>query len=239
MKCLMSLLMFVIFTAVASMQAQTPDRSHLQEKIMSLRSELKSYEDQHLSPSPADIEAHADFLSQPQTGLIRLMPREVFDKPEKMTVRGGGAYYSFTRLTHEYGYGSDIELSRDEFSVGFAGANYGMIAVLSDATVDSVTLGHPAAQYLAAHKPPFKLADARVEQRRTSEGIIENGFSYRRRAPAVVGQTYILRSIGYDTSDVLVCFQALRKDEDGSWILAWRLLREYEKPKLERVTEEK
>jgi len=109
-------------------------------------------------------------------GLIRLLPREIFDKPERMTVRGGGAYYSFTRLTHEYGYGSDIELSRDEFSVGFAGADYGMITVLDDATIDSVTLDHPAAQFLAAHKPPVKLTDARVEQKLTSEGVTSDGF---------------------------------------------------------------
>ena len=221
------------------MQAQTLDRSQLQGKIIALRSELKSYEDQLLSPSPADLEAHAEFLGQPQTGLIRLLPREVFDKPEKMTIRGGGAYYSFTRLKHEYGYGSDLELSRDEFSVGFAGADYGMIAVLNDASIDSVTLGHPAAQFLAAHKPPVNIADARVEYRRIGEGTIVNGVTYKSRAPVIAGKTYLLRSINYDTSDVLVCFQAIRKDEDGSWILAWRLLKEYEKPMLARVTEEK
>jgi len=239
MKCLLSLLMFLIFSANASMQAQTLDRSQLQGKIIALRSELKSYEDQLLSPSPADLEAHAEFLGQPQTGLIRLLPREVFDKPEKMTIRGGGAYYSFTRLKHEYGYGSDLELSRDEFSVGFAGADYGMIAVLNDASIDSVTLGHPAAQFLAAHKPPVNIADARVEYRRIGEGTIVNGVTYKSRAPVIAGKTYLLRSINYDTSDVLVCFQAIRKDEDGSWILAWRLLKEYEKPMLARVTEEK
>src|SRR5262245_8990846 len=239
MKCLLSLLMFLIFSANPSMQAQTLDRSQLLGKIMALRSELKSYEDQLLSPSPADMEAHADFLGQPQTGLIRLLPREVFDKPEKMTIRGGGAYYSFTRLTHEYGYGSDIHLYRDEFSVGFAGANYGMIAVLDDASIDSVTVSHPVAQYLAAHKPPVNLADARVEQRRTGEGVIANGITYKRSGPAIVGKTYLLRSIDYDRSDVLVCLQAIRKDEDGSLILAWRLLKEYEKPMLARVTEEK
>ena len=239
MKCLLSLLTFVIFTACVSVQAQTSDRSQLQDKIMTLRNELKSYEDQFLSPSPADVEANAKFLGKPQTGLIRLLPREIFDKPEKMTVRGGGAYYSFKRLTHAYGYGSDLELSRDEFSVGFAGADYGMIAVLDDATIDSVTLDHPAAQYLATHKPPVKLTDARAEQRRSSEGIIANENAYRRRAQAVVGKAYLLRSINYGTSDVLVCFQAMRKDDDGSWILAWRLLKEYEKPTLEQVTEEK
>ena len=238
MKCLLGFLAFVIFTANTSVKAQTPDRSQLQSKLMALRSEIKSYEDQLLAPSPADLEAYADFLSQPQTGLIRLLPREVFDKREKMTMSGGGAYYSFARLVHDYGYGSDIELSQDEFSVGFAGADYGMIAVLNDATVDSVTLAHPAAAYLASYKPAVKLPDARVEQRRTGEGIIANEVTYKSRAAAVVGKAYLLRSIDYDRSDLLVCFQTIRKDEDGSWILAWKLLKKFETPMLERVTAE-
>ena len=238
MKCLLSILAFVIFTANASVKAQTPDRSQLQSKLMALRSEIKSYEDQFLAPSPADFEAYTEFLGQPQTGLIRLLPREVFDKPERMTISGGGAFYSFARLVHNYGYGSDIALSQDQFSVGFAGANYGMIAVLNDATVDSVTFAHPAVAYLAAYKPAVKLPDARVEQRRTGEGIIANEVTYKRSVPAIVGKAYLLRSIDYDRSDLLVCFQAIRKDEDGSWILAWKLLKKFETPKLERVTEE-
>ena len=116
---------------------------------------------------------------------------------------------------------------------------YGMIAVLDNASIESVTLSHPAAEYLAAHIPPVKLTDARVMQRRAGEGIIENGIAYKSRIPAVVGKTYLLRSIDYEQSDVLVCFQAIRKDEDGSWILAWRMLKKFEKPALERVTEEK
>ncbi len=114
-----------------------------------------------------------------------------------------------------------------------------MITVLDAATIESVTMDHPVARYLAAHKPPVKLLDARVEQKRTREGITSDGVFYSRRAPAIVGKTYLLRSIDYDTSDVLVCFQARRKDDDGSWILAWRVLEEYEKPTLERATEEK
>ena len=85
MKYLLSLLTFIILSTSTSLWAQTPDRSQLQDKIRALRSELKSYEDQLLSPSPADMEADANFLGRPQSRLIRLLPREIFDKPERIT----------------------------------------------------------------------------------------------------------------------------------------------------------
>src|SRR5688500_19437286 len=66
-------------------------------------------EDRRLLAVPREErELHADFLSQSDTGLIRLLPRGVYDK--QLSLRGGGAYYSFDVRTHEYNYGSDIQL---------------------------------------------------------------------------------------------------------------------------------
>jgi hypothetical protein len=71
----------------------------------------------------------------------------------RLTIRGGGAYYSFTRLTHEYGLGSDIELqpvptndfvappiAEYDFLTGFAGADYGFIVTLGNVPLEKVTL---------------------------------------------------------------------------------------------------
>ena len=103
--------------------AQSSTRAQLRSEIEHLRSELNAKEAQLLAPTPSDERDFADLLSQPDPGLIRLLPREASDGQDKLTVRGGGAYYSFSRLTHEYGYGSDIEFANGEFSVGFAGAD--------------------------------------------------------------------------------------------------------------------
>ena len=43
------------------------------------RAELAKLETQFLSPSAEDRAAYAEFLTQPNTGLIRLLPREKFD----------------------------------------------------------------------------------------------------------------------------------------------------------------
>src|SRR5258708_2899880 len=68
-----------------------------------------------LAPSETDRLAFADFLKSANSGLIRLMPRELYDNPRvetnhRVPMSGGGAYYSFAWLRHLYGYGSDIEL---------------------------------------------------------------------------------------------------------------------------------
>ena len=54
------------------------------------------------------------------------------------------------------------------------------------------------------------------------------------RLPVAVNGTYLLRSIDYSTSDVLVAFKVVRKDSDGSVILAWKLLKKYPVPQLAR-----
>src|SRR5258705_11535960 len=93
-----------LLVAVSSLIAfsQTPSRAEILNDIETKRAELAKLETQFLSPSAEDRSAYAEFLSQPGTGLIRLLPREKFDStPTKsvMTIRGGGAYYLFFRPT--------------------------------------------------------------------------------------------------------------------------------------------
>jgi uncharacterized protein (TIGR03437 family) len=226
--------------------AQPVDRAQLLNEIIALQNQIKNTTDPgqlaalqeqlrtkeaiFLSPAQEDFAAHADFLKQPDTGLIRIMPREGFDGT--LSTRGGGAYYSFIRLTHEYGYGSDLELQRGEFSVGFAGADFGFLVSLGVAELGSVTLEHPGVKYLATFASPTSEPEAREQQRRSSAGFQENGIFYRRRVAATVGATYAVRSVGYRGSDALIAFRATRQDNDGSLILVWKLLKWFPTPQL-------
>ncbi len=228
------LLFGFLFISSTSVWAQSTDRDTLLREIESLRSQLKTHEDTLLAPSPEDYTAFADFLRQSNTGLIRLLPREEYDTKNKLTIRGGGAYYSFTRLTHEYGYGSDISLEMGNLSVGFAGTDYGLLANLGDISIDSLTLDTPSVQVLVSYTPPTSEPQARIEKQRSHEGLQVEKISYKKRLPVVVNSTYLLRSISYGDSDVLVVFRVVRKDADGSLVLAWKLLKQYEIPKLER-----
>src|SRR5688572_5987538 len=94
-----------------------------------------------LAPSTEDRIAFTTFLRGDNTGLIRLLPREVYNrgsyrKEKELKIPGGGAYYSFANLTHAYGRGSDIELQNNNLSVGFAGADYGTLTNIGDTPLE-------------------------------------------------------------------------------------------------------
>lgn len=220
--------------------AQSASREDLLKEIRAKRADLQQLEREFLAPTAEDRGAYAEFLSQPDTGLIRLLPREVYDSEtykknnKTLTMRGGGAYYSFTRLTHEYGFGSDIELDSGHLLVGFAGADYGILVNLGDVTLNELTIEDPRLRYMSGYAPPSKEPDARLEALRFRSGVAVDDVRYQSRLPVAVNDTYLLRSIDYLDSDVLVAFKVVRKDSDGSVILAWKLLKKYPVPQLAR-----
>jgi hypothetical protein len=231
MKCLiktLSLLVIVLALSSINVSAQSASREELLREAESRREELISLEKKLLVPSDEDRAAYAAFLRQPDTGIIRLIPRE-----NKLTI--GGSFYSFSRLTHDYGYGSDISLEQDSLSVGFAGADFGMLTNLGDVPLEDVVLEQPTLRFLASYEPPHREPDARLEQRRVSDGWTLEGISYRNRLPVEVKSTYLLRSINYDRADVFVAFKVVRKEVDRSVVIVWKLLKKYPKPELARA----
>lgn len=220
--------------------AQTQSREDLLKDLAAKRSELSKLEKAVtelekalLFPSEKDRAAYANFLRQPDTGLIRLLPREYDGRNlEGMTLRGGGAYYSFKERTNEYVNSSDISLEQGELTTGFAGANYGLLADLGDVPLESVNLEAVAA--LAQYTPPADEPHARIEQRRMSEGATINGVSYKNRQQFRLNSTYVLRSVNYHASDTLVAFRVVRIDSDKSAIILWKLLKQYPTPTLAR-----
>jgi hypothetical protein len=229
----------------ANALAQSDDRSQVIKDVTSLGKDLKEKEKLFLSPSDKDQAKFAEFLKQPDTGLIRLLPRGLYD--DRLTIRGGGAYYSFALSTNEYGRGSDISLEKIQsydyepppianyvFQTGFAGANGGFIVRLGNIPLDKVTLDHKGVKFLAGFIPPSTVPEARAVFRRDYAGIRENRFEYKWRSLVIVNYTYALRSINYDTSDVLVAFRVVRKEIDGSVVILWKMLKRFPTPELQR-----
>jgi hypothetical protein len=178
---------------------------------------------------PKDIKAaYPKLLKLRGTGIIKLLPRGRYE--QVIRTRGGGAYYSFFLKTHEYGHGSDIELTSGSFKVGFAGADYGFFVDLGDIPIEDVPANATIPAQLDPEKvqawdeawnyrPPNDLARLRQEVRPSTS-----------RAPAVAGVTYLLRSISPDRSDTLTAVRVVKVFEDGSVILLWRGLRSWLPP---------
>src|SRR5437868_313711 len=95
----LSLLFFCLPCLGRGVCAQTSDRAQAAAEIESLREQIKAREAVLLSVPREDQERYAEFLARPGTGLVRLLPREKWDN--KLSIRGGGSYYSFHAPTHE------------------------------------------------------------------------------------------------------------------------------------------
>lgn len=226
-----------LLLACLCVSAQSPSRDDVIREIEAKRAELAVLEKKVLAVSDNDRQEFAAFLSQPQTGIIRLLRRETYDSHGKrcLAMTGGGAYYSFVRNTHEYGHGSDISLEQGQLSVGFAGADYGMFLNLGDISLDQVTTDHVAARALLTYTPPAKEADVRAENLKLRQGLELTDFTFKSRITPTVSNTYLLRSISPERSDILVAFRIVRKDTDDSLILVFKVLKSFPKPVMERT----
>ena len=241
MKKIVTVTTFTLTVVLACLsvaaQSEPNSRDDVLLELEARRAQLAVLEKKVLAVPDSDRREFAAFLTQAHTGIIRLMPRELYDGNGKrrLAINGGGAYYSFVHKTQEYGQGSDIELAQDEFSVGFAGADYGLLLNLGDVSLDQIAKDHVAARALLDYTPPIKEAEVRAEYRKLWKGIELSGFNFTSRVQAKVSNAYLLRSISPERSDILVAFRVVRKDTDGSVILLYKVLKTFPTPKMERA----
>ncbi len=206
---------------------QELNREQKLQKINELNSQIKMLETDVLSPDAKDLKQ----AEKEGFEVFRLMPREKYDR--KLIINGGGAYYSFTRKTSEYGRGSDISLEQNNLGVGFAGADYGFIYDLGAISLTDVSENTAEANFLLNYKPPTKEDEVRNEAQK-AYNYEADGLIYKSRVPSVVGHIYLLRSINFNDWDILVAFKVYGKDTDGSLIFFWKMLKQFEKPMFER-----
>jgi hypothetical protein len=241
MKRIFTTTLFVAALSIASTSvfSQSDSREDVLKQIETKRAELSALEKKLLAPSAEDRSAYAEFLRQPDTGLTRLLPREVYESDsyktnkKTLTVRGGGAYYSFALRTHEYGYGTDIGLEQGYLKSGFAGFNFGIMTNLGNVPFEQITFDHPSAHFVSTYNAPATELDVRAEQTRFQRGATVDETVYSSRLPVEVNSTYLVRSIDYHSQEnvnVLVALRIVRKDTDGSIIIVWKILKKYAKP---------
>lgn len=207
--------------------SQEMSRDDKIRKIHELRGQISTLELDILLPDASDIDA----ARRQGATAVRLLPREQYDG--MLVTRGGGAYYSFARKTHEYGQGSDISLERGRLSVGFAGYDYGFFADLGNIALSAVTTDTPEIAFLIDYKPAMAEAEIRLD-REKSRNYATPAATYTHFVQAVIGRTYVLRSLSFSRSDLVVVFNVARKDVDGSLILHWKLLKEFGAPPIIR-----
>jgi hypothetical protein len=200
----------------------------LKRKAEALKSEAESLEKIILQPAPPDLTAAA----KENARVFRILPREKYDKGV-FRVRGGGAYYSFTSQSHSYDAIPQISLEQNNLEVGFYGVSYGFLTDLGKIRLAEIGAKTKGLNLLANYRPPLDQAGARLEKRK-SRGFEAENLIFKDALPVIVGNSYLLRAVSYDEADVLVAFKIHRRDTDGSLIIFWKLLENFEKPLLAR-----
>ncbi|HEX8368228.1 MAG TPA: hypothetical protein VF604_06775 [Pyrinomonadaceae bacterium] len=227
MKFVASIFVFVLVCSSTAF-GQELTRAQKMQKINELNSQIKVLEQEIIQPAAKDLkQAEKEGFS-----VFRIHPREKYD--HKLTIEGGGSYYSFTTNSHDYQKIAQIGLEQNNLMVGFAGADYGFIADLGETPLAAVTKETGEVNFLVNYKPPTNEPEVRIEQRK-AYNYEASGFLYKSRIPAIAGHSYVLRAISFRDADVLVAFKVHRKDADGSLIIFWKLIENFEKPLLAGV----
>ena len=216
------------------------ERTKAVDELVEFRKKMLALEGKLIAPAQEDLNQYADFLKDSNAGIARVFPRDSGNERRPLLVNGEGAYYQFKGRTNEYGHGSDLEYSTTTsptFSVGFAGVDFGFLAQVGQIDLRQVSDQNAAVQYALNYRSPNGEGEPswRAEQRKWSSGMENGGISFRDRADAIVGMTYVVRSVNEGGYDIAVLFQVVRRDPtDGSLILAWKILKEFDKPILSR-----
>jgi len=216
MKFVITILLSTLLSTICLGQG----RQSSLDQFNSLKATAASIERLVLAPSDEDIAV----AEEGNATAVRLLPRETYDT-SFTSIRGGGSYYSFFYRIHDYGYGSDVGLEQGRFRAGFVMADLGDVPLSS---VSRTTKGVSGlANYALAKSPDFTLEYNQA----ASNSLKLEDTTYSLGLKAVVGNTYIVRSISPDYYDVLVAFKVLRQDSDKSLILLWRLIEQYDTPR--------
>ena len=198
---------------------------------------LTAKEKKLLAPAAGDQQAYAEFLRQPGTGLCRLLavnPRLVdaktLSEKKDLPLAGGGAYYSFTKLTHDLDKWSELRLRDGELQTGFTPQSLGILAVVGETALESTNLTHPTVKMLANYAPPSTLPEFQRQAEMIRGGLTTDGVTYKSAVPVMLNITYVLRATSYERADVLILLRVIRQAEDASVTLLWKRLASYPKP---------
>ena len=183
-------------------------------------------------------------ISLPDAGVVRLQPPSADPtvKAQRESIyRGGGSYYSFVRRTYDNSQGADIQYDEGVLHNGFAGLDYGFFLSLGQHEGDSLTVlrrdppqwlsadRRAAWDYMWTYRPPTKVKEIRAAQR-NSDGFVIEGANLSRNMKPTAGGVYLLRSINFRDSDILIALYSATVLNDNSIVLVYRIISQFDTP---------
>ncbi len=200
----------------------------------------RANEAQLLAPDPELVAREAALLALPRTGVCRLLNGSVGgSSEERVTVRGGGMFFSFATLSHSYDAEPDLCFESGALGSGFYGEYLGLLAEIGDvALAELPTAPRPRPAALAgdaAEAWDTLWQDLSLDDAAHGSAFRERTERYRRRiVPTDRTGVLLLRVLSPGEHDHLVAFRPLVFDETGC-TLAWRVLRTWPVPGAKRM----
>jgi len=149
------------------------------------------------------------------------------DSEAVLGIRGNGAAYSFSTKTHSFNNIAEILLESGQFQLW---SPLSFIADLGSNKLSNITVETemPVLKFLLFYEPP--VTDQEIEQERKIHNRKIGGIQLSESVPAILGRTYLMRSIRPEKADILVAFTVIRAENDGSLEIAWKVLKQFVKP---------
>lgn len=170
------------------------------------------------SVAPADLAAYAEFLRGPGTGIIRLGGN----------YPGASTYYDFFQGSTRGQRDLYFDVYENQFEVAFAGRDAGLFLDLGSSDIAAIDLIDPRIQALMTLAPPVSEVYDRADILWKTQGKSIDGIYYDRTIGMKPETVYALRSImPSDNRDIVVVLKVVRRDSDGSLIVAWKLLADF------------
>jgi len=260
----------VVFAVLLCSSVVWAQRSIAEEQRLKLAALQKYTEALYREPTKKELEAvapneelktkYAEFLRQPNSGLIKLIKdkncaenTKIVSADEnclKYSMPGAGNSFSFRKERYRIARLADLTFTGDSFQ-GTGFLTHTLLVNIGDVALESVSLQTAGLQYINEFQPEPNYNKGKIIAEKLSEGIEKDNFIYRRGHLAVENSTFVLRSIAYggksfraiqgitynefdfdDRRDITVAFRIVEKDADENVTILWKRLSEKKSPKV-------
>lgn len=216
-----------------------------------------------VAPEAELLQRHSQLLSQPGTGLVKLIADigcadsrlmvSAEEKCLKYPLPGNGNSFSFRTHSHRVRQLADITFTGGRI-VTTGVLAHGVIADIGDTPIESISTQSPPVQHLQGIRPSGDIESAKMQGEILLAGFERGGIRYSRSAAAKIGHTYVLRSIAYrgkversvrgvnyneldfdKRRDVTAAFRIVGADAEGNITLLYRVLSELRSPRLRKA----
>jgi hypothetical protein len=170
-----------------------------------------------------EAKMYAQFLTQPQTGIFRVLPAQIVQQGNGLKNRlqtGIRQRYPFPSLgkTHN-GFTPNLalEIVDEQFAMLNQGVDYNLMVNLGDIALGDVDaylqkVIHPQKDFLLNYQPPQQFQELQIDRRRFLTGKLQNsnpGQSALTQLPAKLNQTYLVRSLQFKLPEAIKTGQAI------------------------------